>query len=365
MRLIYNARTDTGLTRDHNEDTYGIGDDAPAERLGRLVLVCDGMGGHAAGEVASQTAVQTILAAYYSHEHEDRSQALEQAFIQANARIHERGQGTMGTTAVAALLHHDALHVANVGDSRAYLIRQDQIRQVSRDHSFVGDQVAAGIITDEQARSSPHRNVITRALGYHAEVSVDLFRLPLQVGDLILLSSDGLHGLVPDAELMQLATAHEPTEAVAKLIDLANTRGGEDNITVAIVRVLALDWDAQPITEVLNAETQPIAAIHQAETHKLSPDPTTVTLPATSAPTPQPVHKPAVSEASPTTERRLSRLGGVLAMLLLTILIFVTLFALQIAEPPTERVTPATLVPAQSAPATTDGATPTAPIANP
>ncbi|MEM8534216.1 MAG: Stp1/IreP family PP2C-type Ser/Thr phosphatase [Chloroflexota bacterium] len=358
MRLIYNARTDTGLTRDHNEDTYGIGDDARVERLGRLVLVCDGMGGHAAGEVASDIAVQTILGTYYEQEGEDRSKALEHAFIKANALIHERGHGTMGTTAVAALLHHDALYVANVGDSRAYLIRQDQIRQVSRDHSFVGDQVAAGIITDEQARSSPHRNVITRALGYHAEVSVDLFRLPLQVDDLVLLSSDGLHGLVPDAELANIATAHEPTKAVDTLIDLANTRGGEDNITVAIVQVLALEWDAQPITEVLEPSTQPIAALHQAETRKLAPEPTASKQSTVVVPPSKPASKPFASEAPPTTERRLSRLGGVLAMLLLTVLIFVTLFALQIAEPPADQSVPATLVPAQSAPLTTDEATP-------
>lgn len=360
MRLIYNARTDTGLTRDHNEDNYIIGDDARADRLGRLVLVCDGMGGHAAGEVASEIAVRTILDTYYQQEDEDRSKALEHAFIKANALIHERGHGTMGTTAVAALLHHDALHVANVGDSRAYLIRQEQIRQVSRDHSFVGDQVAAGIITDEQARSSPHRNVITRALGYHAEVSVDLFRLPLQVGDLVLLSSDGLHGLVPDTELASMATAHEPAEAVDKLIDLANIRGGEDNITVAIVRVLALEWDAQPITEVLEQETKPIATLHQVETRKLSLEPESIAPKQSTVVVPpaKPVSKPAVSEVPPTTERRLSRLGGVLAMLLLTVLIFVTLFALQIADPPADQRVPATLVPAQSAPLTTDEATP-------
>src|SRR5205085_535303 len=108
---------------------------------------------------------------------------------------------------VAALLHHDALHIANVGDSRAYLIREGTIRQVSRDHSFVSDQVAAGLITAEQARSSPHRNVITRALGYQPEVTVDLFRLPLQVGDIVLLSSDGLHGLVSDSEIAEIAAA--------------------------------------------------------------------------------------------------------------------------------------------------------------
>jgi serine/threonine protein phosphatase PrpC len=238
MKLRQSARTDVGKTRDHNEDTFGIGEGEPVEQMGELLVVCDGMGGHAAGEVASQIAVETILAVYYGDSGENRPQALEQAFEQANAQIYARGQGSMGTTGVAALLHHDALHIANVGDSRAYLVRDGEIRQVSRDHSFVSDQVAAGLITADQARLSPHRNVITRALGYQPEVLVDLFRLPLQIGDIIVLSSDGMHGLILDQEILETVTTMPPDQAVERLIDLANSRGGTDNITVNCPKIV-------------------------------------------------------------------------------------------------------------------------------
>lgn len=242
MKLRYRGRTDVGKTREHNEDDYGFGEGAQVERYGELLVVCDGMGGHAAGEVASHLGVETIIAAYYSDPSEDRMEALKRAFEQANARIHAEGRGSMGTTGVAALLHHDALLIANVGDSRAYLIRNGTIRQISRDHSLVSEQVAAGVITEDQARSLYYRNVITRALGYQPEVVVDTFRWPLQPGDIVVLSSDGLHGLLSDEEICRIASSEPLEEAVDRLVDLANERGGSDNITVVIAHVDALDW---------------------------------------------------------------------------------------------------------------------------
>jgi protein phosphatase len=314
MKVHHSARTDVGRTRDHNEDSYGVGEGEQVERFGELLVVCDGMGGHAAGEIASRVAVDTILSDYYAAADEERNGALEQAFSHANEEIYASGHGSMGTTGVAALLYHDALHIANVGDSRAYLIRDGEIRQLSRDHSFVSDQVAAGLITPEQARSSPHRNVITRALGYQSEVSVDLFRWPLQVGDIILLCSDGLHGLVTDDEIAEIAMANPAEEAIDRLIDLANERGGSDNITVAIARVDALDWDAQPLS--------------QAELDA-TPERVTVELPvseAVVAPEPE-LAAPSATPVRP-VERRLTLLGGLLAMLLLGVLLFGILFAL-------------------------------------
>jgi protein phosphatase len=313
MKVHHSARTDVGKTRDHNEDSYGIGEGPQVEQVGAVLVICDGMGGHAAGEVASRIGVETILAQYYDDADEDRPVALERAFELANAQIYAKGHGSMGTTGVAALLHHDALHIANVGDSRAYLLRDGSLRQVSRDHSFVSDQVAAGLITAEQARLSPHRNVITRALGYQPDVTVDLFRLPLQIGDVVLLCSDGLHGLVSDAELSTLAA--QPTdEAVKQLVDLANQRGGLDNITVIIARVDALDWDAQPVTDI--TETS-----HDRITVELPTPDETVT-----------VEQPAVvaraAPPAPVLDRRLTLLGGLLATLLLTVLVFVILFTL-------------------------------------
>jgi serine/threonine protein phosphatase PrpC len=341
MKLRHSARTDVGKTRDQNEDSYGVGEGEQAERMGELLVVCDGMGGHASGEVASQLGVDTILSIYYSDPSEDRQRALEQAFEQANARIYASGRGSMGTTGVAALLHHDALHVANVGDSRAYLIRDGEIRQVSRDHSFVSDQVAAGLITVDQARSSPHRNVITRALGYQSDVTVDLFRLPLQIGDIIVLSSDGLHGLVADTEIKRIASSAPPDQAVQQLIDLANSRGGTDNITVVIAQVEALDW--------YGGEEAAEEEIHERVTVEL---PRTGAQAAASpasdvAPPPAPLTAaPAAAAAPPArpapVERRLTVLGGLLAMVLLAVLVGIIYFAMSASSlAPADDATPA------------------------
>jgi protein phosphatase len=357
MKLRHSADTDVGKTRDHNEDSFGVGTPDQAERLGKLLVVCDGMGGHAAGEVASKIGVETILSIYYSEPSEDRAHVLEQAFEQANEKIYARGNGSMGTTGVAALLLHDALHIANVGDSRAYLIRDGEIRQISRDHSFVGDQVAAGLITADQARSSPHRNVITRALGYQSGVTVDLFRWPLQIDDIIVLCSDGLHGLVSDAEIAQIAGEASPDDAVHQLIDLANSRGGTDNITVAIVQVEQLDWiggedDQQDVHERVTVElpvTGAHAALDQAPEAPVTPAPAEALVrPAPIAPA---AAAPAVASPAPAAplERRLTWLGGLLAIVLLAVLVGIIYFAMN--------VTPALAPAPATAPAITAQAT--------
>ena len=169
MHVRFSARTHQGMRREINQDAYGSGH--PGEAT--LLVVCDGMGGHAAGEVASRLGVETIVAGVGQEQPPD--EALRAAFEAANARIYAEGSGSMGTTGVAALFTQNILHVANVGDSRAYLVREDAIVQISRDHSFVSDQVAAGLMTEEQARASSVRNIITRALGHSPEVEVDLF----------------------------------------------------------------------------------------------------------------------------------------------------------------------------------------------
>src|SRR5262249_50559000 len=137
-----------------------------------------------------------------------------------------------------------------------------EIRQISRDHSFVSDQVAAGLITPDQARSSPHRNVITRALGYQSGVTVDMFRMPLQVGDTVVLSSDGLHGLVSDAEIAKIVAAVPLEDAVKRLIELTNQRGGTDNITVVVAQVDALDWYGE-------TNGEPLPDVHERVTVEL------------------------------------------------------------------------------------------------
>jgi serine/threonine protein phosphatase PrpC len=371
MKLRHSARTDVGRTRDHNEDSYGVGEADQAEHLGALLVVCDGMGGHAAGEVASGMAVETILADYYADDAEERPQAIEQAFNHANEQIYANGHGSMGTTGVAALIYHDALHIANVGDSRAYLIRDGQIRQVTRDHSFVSDQVAAGLITAEQARSSPHRNVITRALGYQPEVLVDMFRHPLQVGDIVLLCSDGLHGLVTDDEIATITTTLPLDEAMGQLIDLANQRGGSDNITVAAAQVEALDWDARPITE------EDLAADRERITIELPIDDDQITQPVVpvvavappEAPAADPMPTTASIPARPPVERRLTLLGGLLATLLLGGMLFGILLALtqpNALAPLTPTTAPApTTISTPAATITPSPASTTAPAASP
>jgi serine/threonine protein phosphatase PrpC len=244
MKLRYSARTDVGKKREINEDSYGPERlEGQSAQLGHLMVMCDGMGGHAAGEVASSMAVENIIALYYADSRDNRAEALRSAFETANQRIFVQGRGTMGTTGVAALFFENQAFIANVGDSRAYIIHKGHITQISRDHSYVSEQVAAGLLTPEQARNSMVRNIITRALGYQDDVRVDLFAVPLSVNDIILLSSDGMHGAIEDDEIVDIINELPLEEAAQRLIDLSNERGGVDNITVTLAQVEALDSD--------------------------------------------------------------------------------------------------------------------------
>ncbi|PDW04773.1 Stp1/IreP family PP2C-type Ser/Thr phosphatase [Candidatus Viridilinea mediisalina] len=296
MRVRFSARTHVGQRREVNQDAFDGGPRGPAT----LLVVCDGMGGHAAGEVASQLAVTTIMEVYDPAAAEPGS-SLRDAFTTANQRVYTQGRGTMGTTGVAALFQHNHLYVANVGDSRAYIVREGQISQISNDHSFVSDQVAAGLMTAEQARHSNIRNIITRALGHSADVNVDIFERELQAGDTVLLSSDGMHGLIEDAEIAEIASIATPDEATQRLVDLANERGGIDNITVVIAQVDELDASAEP----------------------------SATIPPSASP-PKP---PAPPSPQPKTEPPLNRLGLLLASLVLLLLISIGAFVLLTASP--------------------------------
>jgi protein phosphatase len=172
----------------------------------------------------------------------------------------------MGTTGVALLVRGERLDVANVGDSRAYLVREGRIRQLTQDHSFVWEQVAAGVLTKEQARHSQYRNMITRALGHRPEIEVDFFVEQATTGDVLVLSSDGLHGLLEDAEIAQAVNSMAPAEAVQWLIDEANERGGTDNITV-IVAQLEPSGEAEQVPPPLpDAESNATAAVTQPMT---------------------------------------------------------------------------------------------------
>ncbi len=247
MRLTAGELTDVGRKRDRNQDnvTHFIPpDENVLEEKGALFVVCDGMGGHAAGEVAAELGVKTIREAYYASRSKDTINALAAAIEMANdaiynhAREHAELSG-MGTTCVAAAIVDGRAFVVNIGDSRAYLVRDGKMRQVTRDHSWVAEQVRVGLLTEEQARTHSHRNVITRSLGTQPNVMADLFVETMQNGDRLLLCSDGLHGYVENADIEREMTGHsDPDLAAQNLINMANENGGPDNITALIVHLI-------------------------------------------------------------------------------------------------------------------------------
>jgi serine/threonine protein phosphatase PrpC len=251
LRLDVAQLTDVGRKRPHNEDNmaYVIPKDPQVmARKGALFIVADGMGGHAAGEVASEIAVDTVSYSYYQDDSEDVATSLLHAIKRANSLIHQRAaenmlRSGMGTTCVAAVLRGNVAHIANVGDSRAYLIRHGHGKQVSQDHSWVAEQVRAGLLTEDQARSHAQRNVITRCLGTQSEVDVDVFTEQLEEGDSLILCTDGLSGLVGDDELRVIVDQFVPQESVYHLVERANENGGPDNITAIVIRVQEAGWE--------------------------------------------------------------------------------------------------------------------------
>jgi PPM family protein phosphatase len=247
-RLLAGSASDTGRVREHNEDSVRLADPAapPVHQRGLLVVVADGMGGHERGEVASSLAVETLFASYYDPEAAAGSEpndviaALERGFKAANDRIRAETTGgpttgSMGTTMVAAVVQGDHLTVANVGDSRAYLVRAEAATQITRDHSLVAEQVTKGLITAEEARDSMARNVITRALGHLPKLDVDIFEIQLLPDDRVILCCDGVHSHVEPADFAAIALRSAPQQASQALIDLALERGLTDNVTVATI----------------------------------------------------------------------------------------------------------------------------------
>lgn len=248
MTITFAQQTDIGQHRSTNEDTMiSVLPDDPQQlqEKGALFVVADGLGGHTGGEQASRIAVDTVKEAYYQDDADDRAAALQRAVQEANARIYQQNaarspqpssEGFMGTTCVAAVLLGDRMYVANVGDSRAYIVRDDEIKQITLDHSVVAKELREGLITKEQAKDHPQRHVIYRCLGEGATVEVDIFTEQTQVGDKLLLCTDGLYGLVDD-ELRTIVQRYDIQESVQRLIDRANELGGSDNITAVVAQV--------------------------------------------------------------------------------------------------------------------------------
>jgi len=239
--------TDTGCHREQNEDYYCYAEperDEDFEARGRLAVVADGMGGHEGGQVASGIAVEVVRDAYFHAPAADPAEALMIAFRDAHAAIQREARENpelrgMGTTCTAVALLDHRLYYGHVGDSRLYLLRGGAMLRLTEDHSLVARLVSTGALSAEEAESHPDRNVLTAALGMNSEVPAEFPETPvaLENGDTLLVCTDGLHGLVRDREMGEIAGSHSPREACRRLVEMAKERGGFDNITVQILHL--------------------------------------------------------------------------------------------------------------------------------
>ncbi|MDP8958047.1 MAG: Stp1/IreP family PP2C-type Ser/Thr phosphatase [Actinomycetota bacterium] len=234
MTYTWSTATHPGLVRRENEDAVYPGSSGKAAGP-VLVAVADGMGGHAAGDVASRLAIEAAVS--LSAQPEERVTAANRAVVQAS--LHQPELAGMGTTLTLASLEADGrLTIGHVGDSRAYLWRHGELRQLTTDHSLMAEYLAAGRIGPEEVGTHPQRSVITRALGMEPEVDVDVLEEQLVPGDRLLLCSDGLTAMVAEAQMAQLLDSSRPLEEAAwDLVEAANRAGGEDNISVILVEV--------------------------------------------------------------------------------------------------------------------------------
>ena len=239
MRFEVWAQTDVGLKRDINQDAILVDHDLS------LFIVADGMGGHKGGEVASALAVESVQAVINKRGDDAKlspRKILSEAYREASGRIHQKATLEnpelmgMGTTMVLMWEHKGRLYFGNVGDSRAYLFATPNLWQLTEDHSLINEQVRAGVITEEEAPHVVGRNVITRSVGFEREVMVDVLEREPAAGDVYLLCSDGLCGLVEPDRLQELVRSTPTAELVAKCIKEAKAAGGDDNISVIVIR---------------------------------------------------------------------------------------------------------------------------------
>ncbi len=234
--------SDIGKKRTANEDYYGFFE---INKL-KIFIVSDGMGGYKGGALASHIVVDTVKEHFESNcnDMNDISGLIKEALVQSDKRIKEKADSKpdlkeMGATAVILVIKDDKAYIAHIGDSRIYLIRDNQIRRLTKDHSLVQQMLDGGLITEELAKNHPNRNVITHSLGYGGKSEPEI-QSPFQLyrKDVIILCTDGLTGHVDDDEIREICLKNESVTAVYKLIDLANERGGKDNITVQLIKVL-------------------------------------------------------------------------------------------------------------------------------
>ncbi|MCR4673366.1 MAG: Stp1/IreP family PP2C-type Ser/Thr phosphatase [Lachnospiraceae bacterium] len=238
--MIFYAITNTGRIRSNNQD-YVFASDADTGALSNLFLVADGMGGHQAGEYASETAVRTVLEEIRSKNILEPIPAIDSAIKFANKKIYKEAQQDasktgMGTTFVAATVFGEHLYVANVGDSRLYVIEDEGLRQVTRDHSVVEELVRTGGITREAARKHVDKHKITRAVGAESNVKIDFFDVPISDVHQILMCTDGLTNMLSDEEIESILLSDQKVKQKAEqLVEKANENGGKDNITVIVI----------------------------------------------------------------------------------------------------------------------------------
>ena len=237
------SKTDIGMVREVNQD-YVFVTEAPIGNLPNLLVVADGMGGHRAGEYASRLAVEVLRQELENSTDDCPEAMMKRAIARANERVLETARqdvqfSGMGTTLVAATVIERTLYFANVGDSRLYLLN-DEIKQLSKDHSLVQEMVRLGGINQEEAKYHPDKNIITRAIGVKDEVEIDFFEYRLKKGDMILMCTDGLSNMMEDEEILRVVkSSRDVVEAVEQLIESAKDNGGSDNIGVIVAQPFA------------------------------------------------------------------------------------------------------------------------------
>ncbi|MBQ8151418.1 MAG: Stp1/IreP family PP2C-type Ser/Thr phosphatase [Firmicutes bacterium] len=236
-------KCDRGVSRANNEDACFV---IPSDDV---YIVADGVGGNSSGEVASRTAVSEIAMTVNDRDMKELKTANDifeffgEAIESANEKIYmmgrkERAYRGMATTVVAAYVRKGTIYIANVGDSRAYLLRDDKLSQITRDHTYVNELVEKGVITEEEAETHSQRNVITRALGADITVTPDFYQFRVSRGDIVMLCSDGLYGEIPDEDIMAILSQDRPMSEICQmLVDEANAQGGRDNITVVCLKI--------------------------------------------------------------------------------------------------------------------------------
>lgn len=238
MRVV--GKSDVGMVRNENQDAFWL---EQLDKQASIAVVCDGMGGVHGGQEASKLAVSSLKVSFAHHKPNEKINNLfDSAIKQCNQIVYNEAQKSeelsgMGTTLVLALVKESRAYIGNVGDSRAYHITNGSISQVTKDHSAVQELVDSGHITERQAKIHPNKNVITRAIGIDNEIDYDYFELSVSSGDIILLCSDGLSNYVDENEIQFEASGGEFDDLAIRLINLANSRGGTDNITVAAIQV--------------------------------------------------------------------------------------------------------------------------------